>query len=78
MNKLGEKIEIKSYKKISGKLIIPYLHNNNKIGVLIELNKTKEKSIEETGKNIAMQIAAMNPIVIEKKKNKRKNNKKRN
>merc|ERR1712078_128210 len=72
MNKLGEKIEIKNYKKISGKLIIPYLHNNNKIGVLIELNKTKEKSIEEIGKNIAMQIAAMNPIVIEKKKIKEK------
>lgn len=73
INKLGEKIEIQDYKKIiKGKLIISYLHNNNKIGVLLELNKIKHNSIEEVGKNVAMQIAAMNPIAVDKKNIKEK------
>ncbi len=47
-----------------------YIHANNKIGVLIELACTKAESanaesIAALGKNVAMQIAAANPLAID-------------
>jgi len=63
INKLGEKIKIKEYYKIEGDLVISYLHSNKKIGVLLELNKTKNLK-DNLYKDIAMQVAAMNPIAI--------------
>lgn len=58
--KMGEKIEIKDKKVVEGKNLGKYIHSNNKIAVLVSLNGGDE----ETAKNIAMHIAAMNPKVI--------------
>lgn len=70
IGKIGEKIEIKDYKKIEASLVIPYIHTGNSLGVLIGLTGG-EKDIEKAisaGKDIAMQIAAMNPMALSKDK----------
>lgn len=54
---LGEKIEIKEKKIISGKKISHYVHSNNKIGVLVSFSGGDESICRD----IAMHIAAMNP-----------------
>ena len=64
--KIGEKIEISNCKIIKGEFIAPYIHLGNKIGVLVSFNKPKNDSIYELGKDLAMQIAAMNPIAVER------------
>lgn len=61
---LGEKIEIK-YTFLSGENIGFYNHFNNKISVLLEVKEYNSANTEIL-KNIAMQIAAMNPIVVKR------------
>lgn len=63
--KIGEKIELSTYQTISAKRVIPYIHGNYRLGVLVGLSADIE-NIEEIGKDVAMQIAAMNPIAIDK------------
>lgn len=66
IGKIGEKIEISSYEKLSGESILSYIHLNNKLGVLLALNKESNDAIAEAGKDVTMQIAAMRPIALDK------------
>lgn len=65
VGKIGEKIEITDYALLSGDTLVAYNHSNGKVGVLVALNQ-KGDATENIGKDIAMQIAAMNPIAIDK------------
>ncbi len=58
---IGEKIEIASFKNIKGNFLGAYIHAGNKIGTIVALSMPAE----EAGKNIAMQIAAMNPLALD-------------
>ncbi|MCS4436034.1 translation elongation factor Ts [Aquiflexum gelatinilyticum] len=64
--KIGEKIEISHYEVIKGETVVPYIHSNGKLGVLVSLVNTKGADVEEAGKDVAMQIAAMNPVAVDK------------
>jgi elongation factor Ts len=64
--KIGEKIEISHYEVIKGETVVPYIHSNGKLGVLVSLVNTKGTDVEEAGKDVAMQIAAMNPVAVDK------------
>ncbi|MGD1843544.1 MAG: translation elongation factor Ts, partial [Thermonemataceae bacterium] len=66
MGKVGEKIIVSAYERVSGEAVIPYLHNNGKLGVLVALKGVNGAEVEEAGKDVAMQIAAMNPIAVDK------------
>ncbi len=66
VGKIGEKIEISNYVKLTGDTVVSYIHANNKLGVLIALNKESNDAIAEAGKDVTMQIAAMNPIALDK------------
>ncbi|MGC9331223.1 MAG: translation elongation factor Ts [Bacteroidales bacterium] len=59
----GEKIELSYYDIIQGEYVVSYIHMNNKIGTLVSTNI---KAGKEVVKNVAMQVAAMNPIAIDK------------
>jgi elongation factor Ts len=63
--KIGEKIGISKYETIEGEKVIAYIHGNFRLGVLVALS-TDVAGAEEAGKDVAMQIAAMNPIAIDK------------
>ena len=65
VGKIGEKIEIADYALIQGETVIAYNHSNGKVGVLVAVNKKSEPA-ETTAKDVAMQIAAMNPVAIDK------------
>lgn len=64
--KIGEKIEISHYEVIKGETVVSYIHSNGKLGVLVSLVNTKGTDVEEAGKDVAMQIAAMNPVAVDK------------
>jgi len=64
--KIGEKIEISHYVVIKAEAVVPYIHSNGKLGVLVGLVKTSGSNVEEAGKDVAMQIAAMNPVAVDK------------
>ena len=61
---IGEKIEIGNFQKLSGKYIGGYVHAGNKIASLVALSDSLPFS-EEVSKNVAMQVAAMNPLALD-------------
>lgn len=63
--KIGEKIGVNKYEIVSGEKVIAYIHGNYRLGVLVALTADAE-GVEEAGKDVAMQIAAMNPVAIDK------------
>lgn len=63
--KIGEKIGVNKYEVVSGEKVIAYIHGNYRLGVLVALSADAEGA-EEAGKDVAMQIAAMNPVAIDK------------
>ena len=60
---IGEKIEIGNFQKLSGKYIGGYVHAGNKIASLVALSDSLPFS-KEVSKNVAMQVAAMNPLAL--------------
>ncbi|MDQ2721359.1 MAG: translation elongation factor Ts [Bacteroidota bacterium] len=59
--KIGEKISVSKFEKVEAPYVAAYIHGSYRMGVLVGLNKENE----EAGKDVAMQIAAMNPIAID-------------
>ncbi len=59
--KIGEKISISRFEKLEAEYVAAYIHGAYRMGVLVALNKESA----EAGKDLAMQIAAMNPIAID-------------
>lgn len=64
--KIGEKLEITDMKIVSGEAVVPYTHSNAKLGVLVTLKNVNGSDVIEAGKDVAMQIAAMNPVAVDK------------
>ena len=62
IQKIGENIKIRRYEKyVSDQAISTYIHMGGKIGVLVNLAVDGGIDATEIGKNVAMQIAALNP-----------------
>lgn len=64
--KLGEKLEISAYENISADKVVPYIHSNGKLGVLVAFAGVNGTDVAELGKDVAMQIAAMKPVALDK------------
>jgi elongation factor Ts len=63
--KIGEKIGVSKYEVVEGEKVIAYIHGNFRLGVLVALS-ANVAGADEAGKDVAMQIAAMNPIAVDK------------
>ena len=66
IGKIGEKLDITNVIKMEGETVVPYIHSNSKLGVLVSLKGGGDAAVEEIGKDVAMQIAAMNPLALDK------------
>jgi len=58
---IGEKIEVSKVERIEAPYVASYIHGANRMGVLVGM--TVESA--EAGKDVAMQIAAMNPLAVD-------------
>ena len=61
---IGEKIEIGSFEHISASFVGSYIHAGNKIASIVGLSE-KFDNAGDVGKDLSMQIAAMNPVAID-------------
>ena len=61
---IGEKLDLPFYGKIDADSVTAYIHPGNMLASLVGLNK--EVSDQQVGKDVAMQIAAMNPVAVDK------------
>lgn len=68
LSKFSEKIEIRRFDKVESEgFIADYIHAGNKLGVLVEINATNpNETAQQLVKDIAMQIAAMNPQFVDR------------
>ncbi|ACT94704.1 translation elongation factor Ts [Dyadobacter fermentans] len=64
--KLGEKLEIVGYENVTADKVVPYIHSNGKLGVLVAFTGVNGADVTELGKDVAMQIAAMKPVALDK------------
>lgn len=64
--KLGEKLEIVGYQNLTGEKVVSYIHSNGKLGVLVVFENAADADVTAVGKDIAMQIAAMKPVALDK------------
>jgi elongation factor Ts len=69
VGKIGEKIEISEYILLEGEAIVPYIHAGAKLGVLVSLKGVNglSEGVLNAGKDVGMQIAAMNPVAVDEK-----------
>ena len=58
---IGEKIGVTKFERINADYVASYIHGTYRIGVLVGLNK----EAADAGKDIAMQIAALNPVAVD-------------
>ncbi len=63
IGKIGEKIELSYYESVEAAQVVAYNHPGNKIACIVGFNKPVS---EEVSKNIAMQVAAMAPVSVDK------------
>jgi elongation factor Ts len=65
VGKIGEKIEVSEYIYMTGEAVVPYIHAGSKLGVLVSLKGVNGADVTEAGKDVGMQIAAMNPVAVD-------------
>ena len=58
---IGEKIGVSRFERVEASYVASYIHGAYRMGVLVGFNK----EVGEAGKDIAMQIAAMNPVAVD-------------
>lgn len=58
---IGEKIGVAKFERVEAPFVASYIHGANRMGVLVGLSS----EAAEAGKDIAMQIAAMNPLAVD-------------
>lgn len=59
---IGEKIGVSRFERVEAPYVASYIHGAYRMGVLVGFNKEVD---EVVGKDIAMQIAAMNPVAVD-------------
>jgi elongation factor Ts len=65
VGKIGEKIEVSEFVHMTGEAVVPYIHMGSKLGVLVSLKGVNGKDVTDAGKDVGMQIAAMNPVAVD-------------
>ncbi len=58
---IGEKIGVTKFERVNAEYVASYIHGAYRIGVLVGLNK----AAADAGKDVAMQIAALNPVAVD-------------
>ena len=65
VGKIGEKLEISAFVHMKGEAVVPYIHAGSKLGVLVVLKGVNGKDVSDAGRDVGMQIAAMNPVAVD-------------
>jgi elongation factor Ts len=62
---IGEKLEVTGYALLKGEAVVAYNHPGNQLATLVAVNNNGGEAVE-AGRQVAMQVAAMNPIALNK------------
>lgn len=62
---IGEKIDLGAFAYIEAQLTAAYIHSGNRLATIVGLNKADVANLPQIGRELAMQVAAMDPIAID-------------
>ncbi|CAH2559813.1 translation elongation factor Ts [Cardinium endosymbiont of Oedothorax gibbosus] len=62
----GEKITISTYETLAAEVTVSYIHTGNRLAVLVALQGAQGEQVIAAGRDVAMQVAAMNPVAVDK------------
>ena len=62
---VGEKLDLSNFATMSADKVVAYNHPGNQLATLVALNSGSDAA-EDAGKQVAMQVAVMNPIALDK------------
>jgi len=63
VGRIGEKIELSRYEQLESPKVVAYNHPGNRLACIVAFTKAVS---EEVGKDVAMQVAAMAPVAVDK------------
>ncbi|PKP48844.1 MAG: elongation factor Ts [Bacteroidetes bacterium HGW-Bacteroidetes-11] len=66
VGKTGEKMELAHFEVIRAARVFAYNHPGNRLATILGLNKAGVEGIDQAGHEVAMQIAAMAPVAVDK------------
>lgn len=66
VGKTGEKMELAHFEVVNAPAVFAYNHPGNRLATILGLNKTGIDGIDQAGHEVAMQIAAMAPVAVDK------------
>jgi elongation factor Ts len=61
---IGEKLDLPYFAKLDAETVVAYIHPGNKLSTLVGFNKAGVE--KQVAKDVAMQVAAMNPVAVDK------------
>ncbi len=61
---IGEKLDLPYFAKLNAETVVGYIHPGNKLSTLVGFNKAGVDA--QVAKDVAMQVAAMNPVAVDK------------
>ena len=62
---VGEKLDLSGFEVVSADSVVAYNHPGNQIATLVGLNSSSDEALD-AGRQVAMQVAAMNPLALSK------------
>ncbi len=62
---IGEKIDLGAFFKIEAPVTAAYIHPGNRLSTIIGLNLSEAPNVLQIGRELAMQVAAMDPVAID-------------
>ncbi len=62
VGKIGEKLSLNHFEKVTADYVTSYIHANYSMGVLVGFSKAIDK---DAARDVAMQVAAMNPVAVD-------------
>jgi elongation factor Ts len=66
VGKTGEKMEVAHYEFIQAPMVTVYNHFGNRLATIVGFNKRGDDPVVEAAHQVAMQVAAMNPVAVDK------------
>lgn len=60
---IGEKLQLSYYQTVEGEAVVAYVHPGNKLAAIVAFNKELDAQV---AKDVAMQVAAMSPVAVDK------------